>query len=137
MLGIEFNKLQQAQRVQKKLLMQQQISPSQHLEAKEFAQKIMQILEKEIPRLKNHQPAESQSTSESRSPPTSPISNESSPITTPSPSPPSNSGSQTSVINLQQDEDVLSPGRQISQKRRTQSAPSVSTTAQKNFPGAY
>jgi hypothetical protein len=137
MLKIERDKLKQAQRVQKRLLMQQQISPSQHLEAKEFAQKIMQILKKEIPRLENLQPAESQSTSESRSPPTSPISSEPSPITTPSPSPPSNSGSQTSVINLQQDEDVSSPGRRISRKRRTQSAPSVSTTVQKNFPGAY
>ncbi|KAJ6090435.1 hypothetical protein N7486_009250 [Penicillium sp. IBT 16267x] len=97
----------------------------------------MQILEKEIPRLKNHQPAESQSMSDSRSPPTSPISNEPSPITTPSPSPPSSSGSQASVIKLQQDEEVSSPGRQISRKRRTQSAPSVSTTDLKNFPGAY
>ncbi|KAF7136917.1 hypothetical protein CNMCM5793_006579 [Aspergillus hiratsukae] len=128
MLGIEFDKLRQAQRVQKKLMMQQQISPSQHHEATEFAQKIMQILEKEIPRLKNHQPAESQSMTDSRSPPTSPISNEPSPITTPSPSAPSRSGSQTSVSKLQQDEDVSSPGRQIPRKRRTQSAPSVSTT---------
>jgi hypothetical protein len=88
MLKIELDKLKQAQWVQRRLLMQQQISPSQQLETEEFAQKIMQILAKEIPRLKIHQPAESQSTSESRSPPTSPISSEPSPITTPSPSPP-------------------------------------------------
>ncbi|KAJ5684743.1 uncharacterized protein N7477_001088 [Penicillium maclennaniae] len=87
MLGIEFEKLQQAQRIQKKLMMQQQISPSQHLKANEFAQSIMQILKKEIPRLKRQHPAESQSMSDSRSSPTSPTSNEPSPIATPSPSP--------------------------------------------------
>ena len=137
MLGIEFNKLQQAQKAQNKLMMQQQILPSEHLEAKEFAQKIMQILQTEFPLLENHRPAESQSMSDSRSPTTSPISNEPSPITTPSPSPPSSPGSQTSVIKLQQKEDVSSLGRQILRKRRTQSAPSVSTTDQKILPDAY
>jgi hypothetical protein len=85
-------------------------------------------LENEIPRLENRQPPRSHSTPDSCSPPTSPITDEPSPITTPSPSPPSNSGSHTSGIKLQQDEDVSSPGRRISRKRRTQSAPSVSRT---------
>ncbi|GFF64719.1 hypothetical protein CNMCM6936_005058 [Aspergillus lentulus] len=124
MLGIEFDKLQQAQRVQKTLMMQQQTSLGQHLEARDFAQKIMQILEKEIPRLKIQQPAEGQSMSNLRSPPTSPISNKPSPITTRSPPTPSSSGSQTSVSKLQQDEDVSSPGKQIPRQRSTQSAPS-------------
>jgi hypothetical protein len=128
MLGIEFAKLRQAQRVQKTLMMQQQILPGQHLEATEFAQKIMQVLEKEIPRLKIHQPAESRSMADLRSPPPSPISNEPSPITTRSPSTPSSSGSQKSVSKLQQDGNVSSPRRQIPRKRRTQSAPSVSIT---------
>lgn len=136
MLGIEFKKLQQAQQVQKKLLMQEKISLSQHFEAKEFAQKIMQILEKEIPRLENRQPARSLSTPDSRSPSTSPIANEPSPTTNPSPSPLRNSGSHTSVIKLQQDGDVSPPRRRILRKRRTQSAPSVSRTDVINFSGA-
>lgn len=137
MLGIEFKKLQQALRVQKKLLAQQQISPTQHFEAKEFAQKIIQILKTEIPRLESRQLAGSQSTSDSRSPPSSPVSNEPSPITTPSPPPPSKSGSQTSAIKLQQDQEASSPRGRISRRRRTQSAPSVSTTNPRSFPGAY
>jgi hypothetical protein len=135
MLKIEFDKLRQAQRIQKKLLAQQIISPSQHLDASEFAQKIMQILKKEIPQLKNHPVAENQSTSDSNSPPISPISNKISPITSPSPSPSSNPGSQTFVINLQeQDEDASSPRRRVSRKRRTHSAPSVSQIVLKSFP---
>jgi hypothetical protein len=126
MLRIEFDKLQHAQQVQKRLMMQQQISPSQHVKAEEFAQEIITILKREIPQLKNHQPAGSQSTSDSRSPPTSQISDEPSPITTPSLSLPSRSKSQ-SVIKPEQDGDVPGPKRQISRKRRTRSAPSVST----------
>lgn len=137
MLDIEFSKLRQAQRAQEKLQMQQQISPSQYRDAKKFAEIIVEILKKEIPRLKDHPPVESQSTSNSRSPPTSPISNEPSSITTPSPPPSSNSGSQKSVINVQQAEDVSSLERRISRKRRTQSAPSVSRKVLKIFPGAY
>ncbi|EAU33653.1 predicted protein [Aspergillus terreus NIH2624] len=124
MLRIEFDKLQHAQQVQKRLMMQQQISPSQHVKAEEFAQEIITILKREIPQLKNHQPAGSQSTSDSRSPPTSHISDEPSPITTPSLSLPSRSESQ-SVIKPEQDGDVPGPKRQISRKRRTRSAPSI------------
>ncbi|CEJ59115.1 hypothetical protein PMG11_07751 [Penicillium brasilianum] len=124
MLSIEFDKLEQAQRAQRKLMIHQQSSSSEHLEAKKFAEEIMQILKEEVPPLlQNHQPAESQSMSDSRSPPTS-ISSEPSPITTPSSSPPSSPGSQMSVIKLQQNEDVSSHRRRISRKRRTQSAPS-------------
>ncbi|KAE8364628.1 hypothetical protein BDV27DRAFT_157675 [Aspergillus caelatus] len=128
MLSIETDKLRRAQRSQEKLLTQHMVAPRHDAKLDDFAQAILRLLEKEIPRLFMNKPPGSPPTSDSRSPPSSPNAYQRSPITPPSSPPCPNGGIRGSAVRLQPKE-MLSPSLEGPRRsvRQTRDPP-LSTT---------
>ncbi|KAE8418404.1 hypothetical protein BDV36DRAFT_295244 [Aspergillus pseudocaelatus] len=129
MLSIEIDKLRRAQRSQEKLLTQHMVAPRHDAELDDFAQDILRLLEKEIPRLFMNKPPGSPPTSDSRSPPSSPNAYQRSPITPPSSPPCPNGGNRGSAVRLQPKE-MLSPSLEGPRRsvRQTRDPPLSTTT---------
>jgi hypothetical protein len=116
-LDIEFNKLQHAQH---------RMSPDQVLNPNVFAQEVLQILEKEIPRLQMNNPPDSPPTSHSGPSTTSSVLDQPSPITPPSTSSHHSGGNKAFVVEPQSEEIQISRRKVLRRRRRTKSEPPVS-----------
>lgn len=116
MLSIETDKLWHAHRSQEKFLTQHMVAPRQYFQPNDFVQDILELLEREIPRLYSNKPSGSPPTSDSRSPPSSPNTHQLSPITPPSPPPRPDGGNRGSTVRPQSKE-MLSPALEIPRRR--------------------